>query len=105
MPLPKIEEARKMNNEELADAILSAKRELFNLRLQQATRRLEKPHQFKHLRHRIAQMMTVIREREIAEAKSAQASPEPSEAPASASPQASTEDRVQTPQSNEQEEE
>jgi large subunit ribosomal protein L29 len=104
MPLPKVEEARKMSNEQLADAILSAKRELFNLRLQKATRRLEKPHQFKHLRHRIAQMMTVIREREIAEAKSAQASPAPSEAPASVSPQASTQE-AQASESNEQEEE
>src|ERR671933_213265 len=71
MPLPKIEDARQMSNDELADAILAAKRELFELRLQQATRRLEKPHQFKHVRHRIAQMMTVIHERELAAAKSA----------------------------------
>ncbi|NET56330.1 MAG: 50S ribosomal protein L29 [Symploca sp. SIO2E6] len=66
MPLPKIEEVRKLNDQELADEILAAKRELFELRLQQATRRLEKPHQFKHLRHRIAQMLTVERERQLA---------------------------------------
>ncbi len=71
MPLPKIEDARNMSDEELADAILAAKRELFQLRLQQATRRLEKPHQFKHTKHRIAQMMTVVHERELAAAKSA----------------------------------
>jgi|ERR687885_1137617 large subunit ribosomal protein L29 len=71
MPLPKVEDARKMSDEELADAILAAKRELFNLRLLQATRRLEKPHQFKHVRHRIAQMMTVVRERELATANNA----------------------------------
>ena len=65
MPLPKIEEVRKLNDQELADEILAAKRELFELRLQQATRRLEKPHQFKHLRHRIAQMLTVERERQL----------------------------------------
>ncbi len=72
MPLPKIEDARKMSDQELADAILAAKRELFELRLQQATRRLEKPHQFKHVKHRIGQMMTVIRERELATAQTAQ---------------------------------
>lgn len=72
MPLPKIEDARKMSDQELADAILAAKRELFELRLQQATRRLEKPHQFKHVKHRIGQMMTVIRERELATAQNAQ---------------------------------
>jgi large subunit ribosomal protein L29 len=87
MPLPKIQEARNMSSQELADAIVATKRELFDLRLQQATRRLEKPHQFKHLKHRIAQMMTVVRERELATAKSDR---ETSEAPASANPQAST---------------
>lgn len=66
MPLSKIEDARNLSDEELADAILAAKRELFDLRMQQATRRLEKPHQFKHVRHRIAQLMTVERERELA---------------------------------------
>jgi large subunit ribosomal protein L29 len=66
MPLPKIQEVRKLNDQELADEILTAKRELFELRLQQATRRLEKPHQFKHLRHRIAQMLTVEGERQLA---------------------------------------
>ena len=90
MPLPKIDDARNMSDQELADAILAAKRELFDLRLQQATRRLEKPHQFKHVKHRIAQMMTVIREREVAVAKSANQASATSAASASASPQAST---------------
>ncbi len=66
MPLPKIDDARTLSDQELADGILAAKRELFQLRLQQATRRLEKPHQFKHLKHRISQMMTVARERQLA---------------------------------------
>ncbi|MEQ8959353.1 MAG: 50S ribosomal protein L29 [Coleofasciculus sp. C2-GNP5-27] len=68
MPLPKIDDARTLSDQELADEILAAKRELFELRLQQATRRLEKPHQFKHLKHRIAQMMTIARERQLAAA-------------------------------------
>jgi len=72
MPLPKIEDARKLNDQELADAILATKRELFELRMQKATRRLEKPHQFKHARHRVAQMLTVAREREIAAAAAPQ---------------------------------
>jgi large subunit ribosomal protein L29 len=71
MPLPKIQDARNLSDQELSDAILAAKRELFQLRLQQATRRLEKPHQFKHTRHRIAQLMTVVRERELAATQSA----------------------------------
>lgn len=65
MPFPKIEEARKLNDEELAEEILAAKRKLFDLRLQQATHRLEKPHEFKHTRHRLAQLLTAERERQL----------------------------------------
>lgn len=68
MPLPKIKEVRNLSDQELADGILAAKRELFDLRMQKATRRLEKPHQFRHIRHRISQMMTVVRERQLATA-------------------------------------
>ena len=65
MPLPKIEDARKLNDEELVDEILAAKRQLFELRFEQATGRLEKSHEFKHTRHRLAQLLTVERERQI----------------------------------------
>lgn len=65
MPLPKIKEVRNLSDQELADGILASKRELFELRMQKATRRLEKSHQFRHVRHRIAQMMTVVRERQL----------------------------------------
>jgi large subunit ribosomal protein L29 len=40
------------------------KKQLFNLRLQQATRRLEKPHEFKHAKHKLAQLLTVEGERQ-----------------------------------------
>lgn len=67
MALPKIAEVRKMSDEEIADAILAAKKKLFELRLQQATRRLEKTHEFKHTRHRLGQLLTVERERQLAQ--------------------------------------
>ncbi|ACK72092.1 ribosomal protein L29 [Gloeothece citriformis PCC 7424] len=67
MALPKIEDARKLSDEELAEEIAATKRKLFDLRFQQATRRLEKPHEFKHTKHRLGQLMTVEREREIAQ--------------------------------------
>jgi len=69
MALPKIEDARNLEGEALSAEILSVKRELFQLRLEQATRQLEKPHLFKHAKHRLAQLLTVEREREIAAAK------------------------------------
>lgn len=67
MPLPKIEDARKLSDEELGEQISATKRELFDLRFQKATRQLEKTHQFKHVRHRLAQLMTVERERQLAQ--------------------------------------
>ena len=46
MPLPKVSEARELSDEKLSDEILAVKKQLFQLRLQKATRQLEKPHQF-----------------------------------------------------------
>jgi large subunit ribosomal protein L29 len=63
--LPKIADVRKLSDEELDTEIVAAKKKLFELRLQQATRRLEKTHEFKHTRHRIGQLLTVERERQL----------------------------------------
>lgn len=65
MSFPKIEEARQLNDAELSEQILDVKKQLANLRLLKATGRLEKPHEFKHTRHRLAQLKTVERERQI----------------------------------------
>ena len=66
MSLPKIKEARDLSDAQLAEQILAVKRQLMELRLQQATGRMEKPHLFKHAKHRVAQLMTVERERQFA---------------------------------------
>jgi large subunit ribosomal protein L29 len=67
MALSKIKEARGLSDEDLLNAIAETKRELFQLRFQKATRQLDKQvHQFKHLRHRLSQLMTVQRERQLA---------------------------------------
>ncbi|AFZ29558.1 MULTISPECIES: 50S ribosomal protein L29 [Chroococcaceae] len=66
MPLPKISEARNLSDEELTTQIAALKKQLFQLRLQKATRQLEKPHQFKHARHQLAQLLTVEHERKLA---------------------------------------
>ena len=66
MPLPKIADIRDLSDQDLSDQILEAKKTLFDLRFQKATRRLEKSHLFKHMRHRLAQLMTVERERQLA---------------------------------------
>jgi large subunit ribosomal protein L29 len=69
MALSKMTEIRALSDQQVADGIVSIKRELFDLRLQQATNRLEKTHQFKHARHKLAQLMTVESERKSAQAK------------------------------------
>ena len=80
MAFPKVDEVRNLSNEELVGEIVKIKRELFDLRMLKATGRLEKPHLFKHTRHRLAQLLTIERERVLAteaEAKS-EVSSEPS---------------------------
>jgi large subunit ribosomal protein L29 len=71
MPLPKISEARELSDEKLAEEILAVKKQLFQLRLQKATRQLEKPHLFRHARHRLAQLLTVESERQRAASQAA----------------------------------
>lgn len=66
MALPSIEEVRNLSDEELAEAIVKEKQNLFQLRLEQATRRLEKPHLFKHSKHRLSQLMTIEQQRKQA---------------------------------------
>lgn len=61
----KVEEIRKLNDEEIKAKIKENKEELFNLRFQQATGQIEKPSKIKDLRHEIARMKTVLREREL----------------------------------------
>lgn len=67
MALSKVEDARAFSDEALAEEILTAKRKLFQLRLERATGRLEKTHEFKHTKRWIAQLLTVERERELNE--------------------------------------
>ncbi len=65
MALPKISEIRDLSDQEVNDQITATKRQLFDLRFQKATRQLNGTHQFKHLRHRLAQLMTIERERQL----------------------------------------
>lgn len=76
MSLPKIDEVKNLNDQELSEKILAVKRQLFELRMQKATRQLDKPHQFKHARHQLAQLMTVERERQLAASLAAQSGAE-----------------------------
>jgi large subunit ribosomal protein L29 len=58
-------ELRGLPDEELLAQIEAAKEELFNLRFQLATGQLDNPARLKQVRHQVARIATVLREREI----------------------------------------
>ena len=63
----KVKEIRELSTEEIQNKIVETKEELFNLRFQQATGTLEKPSRIRELRHTVARMKTVLKEREVNE--------------------------------------
>ena len=63
----KVNEIRNLTTEEINAKIKESKEELFNLRFQQATGNLDKPSKIKDLRHTVARLKTVLRERELEE--------------------------------------
>ncbi|MBR2137947.1 MAG: 50S ribosomal protein L29 [Bacilli bacterium] len=65
----KMVEIRKLATEDLNKKLEEIKKELFNLKFSAATGNLEKPHRIKELRHEVAKIKTVIRERELNEGK------------------------------------
>ncbi len=63
----KVNEIRNLTTDEIVAKIKESKEELFNLRFQQATGNLDKPSKIKELRHTVARLKTVLRERELEE--------------------------------------
>jgi large subunit ribosomal protein L29 len=61
----KAEELRGLPDEELLEQIEVSKEELFNLRFQLATGQLDNPTRLKEVRHQVARIATVLREREL----------------------------------------
>ena len=57
----KIEDVRRLTQDELSDQLLSLKKEQFNLRFQAATSQLEKTHRVDEVRKDIARIKTVLR--------------------------------------------
>lgn len=79
MALPKIDEIRDLSDQDIEEQIVEVKRQLFELRFQKGTRRMQKPHEFKHKRHRLAQLMTIERERQLQRQAAAASVAEPDE--------------------------
>lgn len=61
----KIKEIRELTDQELANKMKELKEELFNLRFQQATGQLENVMRIRDVRHGIARVKTVLRERAL----------------------------------------
>ncbi|MDO1481296.1 50S ribosomal protein L29 [Rhodococcus ruber] len=58
-------ELRELTEEELVTKLREAKEELFNLRFQMATGQLDNNRRLRVVRHEIARIYTVLREREL----------------------------------------
>lgn len=58
-----INEIRKLSTSDIDKKILETKKELFDLRLKQATGNLDKPHQINKLRKTVAKLKTVLKEK------------------------------------------
>ena len=56
-------ELRKLTDADITEQIDALRRELFDLRFQQATRQLNNSHRFKEARLKLAQLLTVQNER------------------------------------------
>ena len=63
----KVKEIRELSTEDINNKLKETKQELFNLRFQQATGNLEKPSRIRELRHTVARLKTVFKERETVE--------------------------------------
>jgi large subunit ribosomal protein L29 len=96
MALPKIADIKDLSDEEVSEQIAEAKKQLFQLRFRKATRQTVKPHEFKHTRHRLAQLMTIERERQLIAARSNKAIATPDVEESATSTTVSTTDAVVT---------
>ena len=63
MPKKELEDLKKKSAAELNDELVAAKKELFNLRFQNATNQLDNTSRIKEVRRNIARIQTVISEK------------------------------------------
>src|SRR5205807_6118007 len=61
----KVDELRELEEDQLGDRLRSARRELYELRFKHAVGQLENSSQISKVRHDIARIMTVLRERDF----------------------------------------
>jgi large subunit ribosomal protein L29 len=67
--MSKASELREMSDDQLVFSLNEAKQSLFNLRFQASTEKLDAPSNLRKTRREIARISTILRERELAKAK------------------------------------
>lgn len=60
----KSKEIRDMNLEQIKSQLISKEEELFNLKIQLATKQLENPMKIREARRHVARLKTILREKE-----------------------------------------
>ncbi len=65
MTTPTTAEMRELHDDELATRLRESKEELFNLRFQMATGQLDNNRRLRTVKHDIARIYTILREREL----------------------------------------
>ena len=73
--MPTAHDLSMLDGDELTTRLGESRRELFNLRFQLATGQLDNPSRVGQVRHEVARMLTILREREILEAEGAYVAP------------------------------
>ncbi len=64
--MSKASELREMNEEQLSFSLKEAQKDLFELRFQSATEKLDAPSRLKQYRREIARIKTLLREKQLA---------------------------------------
>lgn len=65
MAFSKISEVKRLTLEEIDQKIDNIKKEIFNLKFQQATKQKIKTHLIKHKKHQLSQLLMVEQEKQI----------------------------------------
>ena len=60
----KVSELRNLSKQELGEKVVALKKSLYEIRIQKATGRIEKPGRIREARREIARILTILQEKE-----------------------------------------
>jgi len=60
----KVSELRNLSKQELGEKVVALKKSLYEIRIQKATGRIEKPSRIREARREIARILTILKEKE-----------------------------------------